>query len=541
MHHMLDLWFLPFLLYAETHYRFPYFLSLLYKREPEIIADTPHRIEPGVPLPLLIIIKDAHRFPCRLEQITTEIRHGTKVVNRQQHLTQGTDFSEKCAAFTLLLDVSELEGWIEIDVKFSVLIMGRSKEYHNDNHRFSSRDPLRVFLASHPLPRFPDLYLGDPHVHSTYTEDQVEFGSPLRETRVLAQHMGLSFFCVTDHSYDLDDRLDSYLENDPETPKWKQFQAEVDTLNQNRTDCIAVRGEELSCRNSDGRNVHLLLLGQREFIHGTGDSADRALRTKSEYSLSEALALRSESGAAFAAHAFELVPVLQRLLLGRGEWHLKDLTHEGLSGLQILNGVVDTGFTRGIDLWTRNLLQGRRLSALAGNDAHGNFNRYRQIGIPFLTMRESPSHIFGRMRTGVFLRGAMNEQSILQALRNGQMILTDGPIARVEVSPHEGLQNNGRFGHRSLRLVLRAVSTPEFGEIASVKIISGKVGNAREQVAFQHEGVGGLEYGTEVNVSSSRADYVRVEIWSHEAGSFDGCRHFCLTNPVWLREHLPPH
>jgi len=55
-----SLWFLPLFLYAETHYRFPYFFSLLRKNEPEIIADAPHRIEPGSPLPILILIKDAH-------------------------------------------------------------------------------------------------------------------------------------------------------------------------------------------------------------------------------------------------------------------------------------------------------------------------------------------------------------------------------------------------------------------------------------------------------------------------------------------------
>jgi len=535
MLHLEDLWFLPFLLYAETHYRFPNFFSLLYKREPEIIADAPHRVEPGSQIPLLIVVKDAHLFPCRLDQITTEIRHEAKVVRTQTHLPQVMELSERLSSFIIMLDPSDLKGWIEIDVEFSITVMGRPKVYHNDNHRFSSRSPLRVFLARHSLPRFPNLYLGDPHVHSTYTEDQVEFGSPLRETRVLAQAMGLSFFCVTDHSYDLDDRLDSYLENDPEVPKWRLFQAGVDHLNAEPSDCIIVRGEEVSCRNSEGRNIHLLLFGQREFVHGTGDSADRALRTESEFSLSEALALRSESGVAIAAHAFEPVPFLQRLLLGRGEWLTKDLAQAGLSGLQIVNGALDGGFSRGLEHWTHQLLLGNRLSALAGNDAHGNFNRYRQIGIPFLTMRESTSHIFGRMRTGVFVDEGLEEQSILRALGAGQSILTDGPIARVQFSPRADLHDNrGRSEARSMRLMIDAISTPEFGEVASVKVIIGTIGRLAEQVAFEYEGVGSFQYQTEVPISAAGADYARVEIWTLADGAFDGTRHFCLTNPVWL-------
>lgn len=539
MLHLESLWFLPFLLYAETHYRFPYFFSLLYKREPEIIADAPHRIEPGSILPVLIIIKDAHLFPCVLEQVTIELRFESRVVRRQQHLPNAMKLSERFHSFTIPLDVSEWKGWIEIDVVFSVAAQGHSREYHNDNHRFSTRDSLKVFLSSYPLPRFRDLYLGDPHIHSTYTDDQVEFGSPIAETRLLARSMGLSFFCVTDHSYDLDDRLDSYLVNDPGVPKWELFQSEVESLNNAESDCVVVRGEEVSCRNSRGRNVHLLLFGQREFVHGSGDSADRALRTESEYSIPEVLARCSKSGAAYAAHAMEPVPFLQRLLLGRGEWRHEDLAHEQLSGLQIVNGRLDDGFGRGLNSWTRHLLQGRKLSALAGNDAHGNFNRYRQIGVPFLTMRETTSHLFGKMRTGVFVEGRFNEQSVLRALKVGQSILTDGPIARVEPAPSTAEARDSLFQSGSTRVLINAVSSPEFGEIDSVRVIVGKLGMTGEQTAFQFQGVRSYEYETEVAIAAKGADYARVEMRTLAEGTFDGESHFCMTNPVWFKNRLP--
>ena len=57
-------WFLPLFLYAETHYRFKYFFSFLKKQEPELLADAPHRVEPGKDIPILILSKDADRYPC---------------------------------------------------------------------------------------------------------------------------------------------------------------------------------------------------------------------------------------------------------------------------------------------------------------------------------------------------------------------------------------------------------------------------------------------------------------------------------------------
>lgn len=536
MFHTEGLWFLPFFLYAETHYRFPYFFSLLRKNEPEIIADAPHRIEPGSPLPILILIKDAHLFPCELEQVSTELRQNGRVVRRDTHFTHPRRLGEKYASFTIPIDVSEWKGWIEIDVTLSVKIRGASKENRNDNHRFSSHDPLRVFLSDHPLPRFPDLYLGDPHVHSTYTEDQVEFGSPLPETQELARAMGLSFFCVTDHSYDLDDRVDSYLENDAELPKWQLFQSEVDRLNKDKSDFVVVRGEEVTCRNSHGKNVHLLLFGQREFVHGSGDSAERGFHTESEYSISEVLALRSELGVAYAAHAMESVPFLQRLLLGRSEWLHEDFAVEDLSGLQIVNGKVDEALTRSIDSWSRHLLQGRRLYGLAGSDAHGNFNRFRQIGIPFVTIRETTHHIFGRMRTGVFVQDIFDESSILRSLKSGKSILTDGPIARVSLRADRSAGGRPQHEKKSWHIEMEVISTPEFGKIDSVQVIIGKVGKTREQVAFQYRGIAHFEYRTDTTLDATSADYVRVEVQTQETDTFDGNSHFCLTNPLWFKD-----
>jgi hypothetical protein len=531
-----ELWLLPLFLYAETHYRFPFFFSLLKKNEPEVIADAPHRLEPRRALPILVLVKDAHLYPAILTQITIEVRQGLRVVQRADYLDQPETLTQRLRTLIFSLDLSSLEGWIDVDVSFTIETNRRTRKYHNDNHRTSSHQPLRVFLARDPLPTFSQLHLGDPHTHSDYTDDQVEFGAPLEASTVLGKAMGLSYFCVTDHSYDLDDHLHSYLTNDPDLVKWQALQSEINRRNEEDRSFVVVRGEEVSCRNVRGENVHFLIFGQREFVHGSGDGAERWLRTRSEYDISEVLHRRSSDSVAFAAHAKEAVPLLQRVLLGRGIWEEPDLEHSGLTGLQIINGMLDDGFRAGYRSWVRQLLRGHRFYAIAGNDAHGNFNRFRQIGIPFLMMKESHQQIFGRMRTGLFLPSNLDERSLLHAFAQGRALMTDGPVARINApdSDQTLFEIPVSKSIDSVEFDVEAWSTAEFGEITSLQVIVGKTGESTERTALRFDGRQSFRVRKRISLKQSVASYVRLEVWTSEENPFDQQRHFCLTNPVWF-------
>ena len=529
-------WLLPFFLYAETHYHFRHFPSYLRKSEPEIIADLPHRVEPGHFLPVLILAKDAHTYPCILRQVTVELRQRNNAMQRFDLLKQPIALDQKLFSHVFQIDCSVLTGWLDVDVSFTLEAYGETSTYHNDNHKTSSRRPLRVFLSPHPLPRFPGLHVGDPHTHSSYTEDQVEFGSPISASRDLSRAMGLSFFCVTDHSYDLDDKLDSFLDNDPSLPKWDFFQNEVNSLNNNVEDFAIVRGEEVTCENEAGENVHFLVFGQREFIPGSGDGAERWLRKKSEHTIGEVLRAKSNGAAAFAAHAQEPVPFLQRLLLGRGVWSFRDLRNEGLAGLQIVNGKLDAGFEKSYQMWVRLLLSGSRVSAIAGNDAHGNFSRFRQIGIPFLTIREQQHQLFGKWRTGIFIEGALCEESVLLALAQGRTIMTDGPAVQMSAMSSDGqiVGIGGTIRGDSIRLSIDILSSEEFGQIDAVRVIVGKADATIEQAAFRFEGNQGFSLQKDFSLDRVSANYVRVEVTTSASGNCDGKKHFCLTNPIWI-------
>lgn len=530
-------WLLPLLLYAETHYRFRYFLSFLKKREPEILADAPRRIEPGQPLPLLLLAKDAHLYPCSLIRVYGTLKSESGSMRQIDLLPEPVNLKTPYWWKVVDIEVGGQTGWVELDVMITIKAGSKSRTYHNDNYRTSSHKPLRVFVDSEPLPSLDGLFLGDAHTHSSYTEDQVEYGAPLETSRSLCRSMGLSFFCATDHSYDLDDRVDNYLENDPSLPKWHALQQEVAALNGNSENFVVVRGEEATVRNAAGENVHLLLLGNKTFVPGAGDSAERWLQTRSEHAISDVLALKGDNTVRYAAHPNEKVPFLQRVLLGRGSWAISDLQSDNLTGMQIANGAVDEGFWEGYRNWVRLLLEGMRLFILAGNDAHGNFNRFRQLQIPFLKLKEMDVQTFGRIRTGAFLSAALTEESLLGAFNSGSMIISDGPVASIHATGDLGERGNigGTITCKDVLIELKILSNPTMGWISSAKIFLGVVGADNEKLILDRKtDQKTFQVEDRLRLTIHESCYIRAEVWTSGEQSFDRQAHFCMTNPIWL-------
>ncbi len=539
---MIDTTAIPFLLpllYAETHYRFRYAFSFLKKHEPELLADAPHRIEPQFPIPLLILSKDAHQFPCSLRQITVTLSKEGAPFLTHTLLKEPVMLQDPWWWKMFSLPTEGRSGWIELDVVMELEANGKRRTYRNDNYRSSSHNPLRVFVANEPLPRFEGMYFGDCHTHSTYTNDQVEYGSPLLASVELCKRMGLSFFCVTDHSYDLDDRLDSYLVNDPTLPKWKAFQKEVESINSSMKDFVVIRGEEVSCRNHREKNVHLVVLGNRRYLPGSGDSAERWLRTRSELSIPDILAQLEELCVPIGAHPCEPVPILQKILLGRDQWTSEDFQHERLVGIQFANGGIDTGFRKGYTTWIRLLLSGKRIFAFGGNDAHGNFNRFRQLRIPFVILEETDRQLFGRFRTGVFLEGPLSEEALLKALQQGHCIVTDGPVLNLRLHQDAVITRIGSTLSlsRQQRLEMAFRSTAEFGALDRITVFRGLLGAEAEKVLYQTPALKNqMEFVTtlEIPAGERRAFYLRAEVWTNGQTAYDGKPHWALSNPIWF-------
>jgi hypothetical protein len=370
------------------HYRFRITGSRYFKEEPEIIADAPFRVAPGEDLPILLLVKDANRYPIFLDSVEIQIRDSDNPeFHQENHIRIRREISEYWWYQVFPVTIPERGVNLRVMVTIHYRINRRNKSCMNHNLALLKPRPMMVHLAENDFPCSEFYRWGDLHFHSNLTEDMVEFGSPIRETALVADGLGLDFFGITDHSYDLDDLPGSWKERDPTLKKWHDSRAEVRRLNEHpSTVCTVLPAEEVTLMNLKGRNVHALVFNHPEFIPGSGDGAERPFRFQSEYTTKSLGQLLSKDSLVIAAHPFVAVPPFQWVLIKRGKWEWEDIILPHINGLQILNGSLDEGFFSGIQIWKKLLLEGYQKFIYAGNDAHGNFNFFRQIKTPMISL-----------------------------------------------------------------------------------------------------------------------------------------------------------
>jgi hypothetical protein len=288
--------------------------------------------------------------------------------------------------------------------------------------------------------------------------------------------------------------------------------------------------------------VHFLVFDHSQFLPGSGDGAEHWFHTRAELSIEEILDRLDENAAAFAAHPRVRTPFLEWLLLRRGRWQRRDFLHPRLDGLQIWNGHPD-GTEDGLAAWREMLLRGRKLVIVAGNDAHGNFSRFRQVGFPFFKMREHRLNIFGRARTVVL--GSANDAApqIIAALRKGNSCISTGPVIDLQVMNRAGetFSMGGTACGELATVTIRAASSREFGEIEEVKIWLGNVGQLQEEIFFAKSDFGGATSFTATlpvpESSFGGQGYFRAELSTKPnamALPDARLRTQALSNPVWV-------
>lgn len=527
---------IPLILYAETHYSFTGIYSRFKKNEPEIIIDLPHRLDPATMLPILLLVKDSNRFPVYIKHMHIVITQDDRTIY-EETITVDREFrGEKYIDELFYIDLNDqIKGKLSIDVSIEIINRSMTYRYHNDNYRISSHAPFQTYRSDTPLPQSAGWVWGDLHYHTSYTEDHVEFGAPLFPSLVLFRAMGLSFFAATDHSYDLDDCEGNFLKNDSHLKKWHNFLEEANSINANQYDFVIMPGEEVSVGNGKDRNVHMILLNNRVFVPGKGDSAEVWLRNKPDTSIHEVLSEISDDAIAIAAHPEIPAPFLEWLLIRRGKWEADDYSHDRLAGLQVWNGISDLHLRNGIHQWVQLLLNDRKLFIYAGNDAHGNFNRFRQIGFPFWTMRESYDQIAGKVRTGVKINGDLTTSTLNESLRNGRCIITNGPFVEFSLTNEHGEQAEigGTIAGGKFTLQVHAKSSEEFGQLDHLKIFIGDIDNKRE-LLLKNIQIDSGQYIFSANLSVDNVPskaYIRIMLSSIQHDR----EFFCWTNPIWIR------
>ncbi|KMQ51237.1 hypothetical protein CHISP_1943 [Chitinispirillum alkaliphilum] len=496
MNHPDILEILPLALYAETHFRFfRGFPSFLYSKEPEIIFDMPRRLEPNRDLPLILIVNDFHLFPIQPVKVSVSISAKNAPpylleIGKPDPYEVDHPLKEQCKTWCITISRKHLpQGEVQINARLDYrkirkgTVSKRVFTVLNDNLRTTSKLPYRCFISDTHLPGKPFCTYGDLHCHSQFSRSHVEFGPPVQIIDSVAASCGTDFVAITDHSYDLVCDKDNYLKQDQGLSMWKCYR---DTLSLKKFSAIMIPGEEISCLNSRGEVVHLNALSIEEFIPGTKDGARSNRFFDKQLTINQAVKeIHKQGGYSFAAHPGANCSALQRLLLHRGTWNLDDLK-SGVEGVQALNSGFFGSWQRGKNLWIKMLQRGYRMPILAGNDAHGDFNRYRCTGKPFLKVYEDPQRYMGYALTGIY-GTCHNSSEVINALRMGKTFVTNGPFATLSrsLSIEDSLISSTPLPKPPQTIYALALSTQEIGPIQHIRVICGTLGGEEETVILE--------------------------------------------------------
>lgn len=476
--------------YAETHYKFKLPWSPLWKPWPEVFVDAPSFAIPGAEVPFWLVIKDAHLFPIQLLSLSWTTYHLESKTRTQGSLSDQASFDSYFKFFKLPLDIGQEAGVYQIDFKIEIQnARGQKRVFLNSNYSGVPQQSISVNRLKHPLPYPPQWYAGDLHCHTNISSDQVEFGGDLVAMTEAAACVGLDFWSPTDHSYDFNYDSQDYLKEVSPEEQWEDLQDRIQELSPSLP--TVIRGEEVSAGNHLNQNVHFLVIGNQKFFPGLGDGGRRWFNNKPDMSIPEVIQ-GLDQGVCFAAHPRVRLNPVEGLLLNRGRWHQEDI-HEGLHGLQFWNGNQDLSFREGRAFWVQQLLLGKRILPIAGNDAHGDLNKSVGVKWPLFSLWSSQNHVFGQVRT-LFPADSSSSADLLKAMQSQTCCITDGPWAGLE-----------RQSDDVVKLIFS--SNEDWGIIQRLNIFRGKINSkeSSEQILVE-------QFQGDIEVKVNQSDYVRVEI-----------------------------
>ena len=481
----------------------------------DVFADAPWRINPGERIPLLLEIKDADEdsYPLYAVRVYDDL-NGRLVKTYDGELGLDGDSCLLSSGFKYInqdlwyrivfLDTGNFTKDGNGDIKIHVVYDAAQL---CDPLDLDSNSYITVHASGYGMPGFAGWYYGDTHYHTQYTYNTVEFGGPVNATRYAGKAMGLSWVTTTDHSFDLVDPPEDWAHVGGATSKWGSLKNEAALCSDQSFRVLA--GEEISAyvpgmvSVCGPMYVHYLAYGISDYVTG-GECGDA---TGSDHTAEEVVSLvNQQGGVGYVAHPYSPDYVF------RTTWQNFSSDY---AGLEVWNGEATNEYyelrlQQGLDKWVELLLSGRKVFIEAGSDAHGSF-----------------SSAFGKVRTCCYM-GALTDGNVLNSLRNGKCFLTDGPAVGFEIG-------NATLGgtlkvpsHSSAQMRIRWNSTPEFGNLASIRVLRGNIsaGAETEETVLHPSNYSGNKT---LSINSTKNCYYRLE-----ATTDSGRRAY--TNPIWLEE-----
>jgi len=196
----------------------------------------------------------------------------------------------------------------------------------------------------------------------------------------------------------------------------------------------------------------------------------------------------------------------------------------------------------------------------AGSDAHGDFNFVATMdSVDFLSRPSralagyAEDNAFGKLSTVVYCPQGMGPRGecVLRALRDGQSVLSNGPLLVVGID----MDGDGSFqGEKDVlpggeamidkqhppSVQIQWESSPEFGPVVSIRRIQGTLTgeSAPDEIPIpagkeiSSGGAVAAQMPTDFGLEGQDWAYIRFELRTRGSG---GEEFRCYTNPLWIR------
>jgi len=196
----------------------------------------------------------------------------------------------------------------------------------------------------------------------------------------------------------------------------------------------------------------------------------------------------------------------------------------------------------------------------AGSDAHGSFN-YSNTEFTFGVSGAINDNALGKITTLTFCPNGMgaNGRNVLNALKNGNTILSDGPIVNMGISTDMDDSNNEIYiGQDTVltnqeiadaELIVDSYITPEFGNINKITL----TGITQDSISFydlplaNHQALNLQSVLNNLFGSVPTGEYFMIRASLHSLKDYGSqsslyCRtsgrFFSITNPIWIKTPL---
>ncbi len=241
-----------------------------------------------------------------------------------------------------------------------------------------------------------------------------------------------------------------------------------------------------------------------------------------------------KGGLSFAAGPFYRKGTLIQKLFST-LWRTTDLESPKLNGIifSYINLADDLGAFYSVrSLWVEQLLHGKFLSPLT----NGTFAS-EVLGL-------EKERFIGSLRTVIHCGNNFNTASIIKALKDGNLFVTQGPFVLFTLKSSEGLEvtlGETIYG-TSFDISIHVKTSPEFGRFDEVMVIVGDITTHEEEILFfvldkWFKGDNEAQINEEniLNEVKISKGYIRIEVITKKGDqSF-----FAFTNPIWVNKLQP--